>query len=701
MFAKLNNDVKAIFSDKVVQICIIICSLIFGLVNVQQGYKSNAIVDNMQRGGAYAICYYLLLNFAYYIFTRDYKFIFSKIKSFPKLIRKDFSWIIAFICAALCIFNFWLFYPGYITHDWAYVMTKLPLNNHAPVIYPFLLSKIYRIFGMHIYFPLLFNLIPFYFGVYAVVLGLWHRFQSKWCLLVFLIIGIENIFFYNMQLHSSFSSPMFIFLLWAIVLYQVLNGVTRKNIIFAIVAYFFAVLSRHNALIQAYPVCFIYAYWIVMKLKSSFRKCKYIGLLLSFAVLTLLISRGLPKLIEDNHFFVSNHIFLHQIAGSCVPNNDANCFQDDWYEVGKTFSDVKKAYEGNLLYADIMNMPWEKERPFKYEYLTNLQSKWIESIIKYPNSYILHLTRYIEIMWKQNIASPLLLHKIHCMSEADCEWMKKYFSGRELFYQVPLCKKEILKSLYKIFYQVKTLHYIIFNYILCIIFFILFIKNENILSLYILSSSFTAIASSIIFCIFSPVPAPRYMYPVLISSVMTIVATAIYLIENKIKIKHFCNKKMVISMGTIILLSFMCNLYLHRHDTVARIDISTPLVNADEPQFEVYVDESETSEKQIDWMYKMNRQGYVIQKTDQEMNISIKALNNIEISIELRGPDVRDENGKIIENWVKYNSVTINGEEILNAPVVTWHSKPVVAYIISAKANNEYKIHVAWTKTDM
>lgn len=133
----------------------------------------------------------------------------------------------------------------------------------------------------------------------------------------------------------------------------------------------------------------------------------------------------------------------------------------------------------------------------------------------------------------------------------------------------------------------------------------------------------------------------------------------------------------------------------------ARIDISTPLVNADEPQFEVYVDESETSEKQIDWMYKMNRQGYVIQKTDQEMNISIKALNNIEISIELRGPDVRDENGKIIENWVKYNSVTINGEEILNAPVVTWHSKPVVAYIISAKANNEYKIHVAWTKTDM
>ena len=199
---KFINNVKAIFSDKIVQICIIMCSIIFGIVKTQQGYAPNTVVDNIQRGVGSAICYYLLLNFAYYIFTRDYKFIFLKIKSFPNCIKKDFSWIIAFICLILFVFNFWLFYPGYMMHDWTWVMTNFDLNNHHPILYPFLFKHIATIFGNHIFVPLLFNLIPFYLGIYVLIISCYKKFQSKWCLLGLLPICIGNIFFNSL---SSFS----------------------------------------------------------------------------------------------------------------------------------------------------------------------------------------------------------------------------------------------------------------------------------------------------------------------------------------------------------------------------------------------------------------------------------------------------------------------------------------------------------------
>ena len=133
--------------------------------------------------------------------------------------------------------------------------------------------------------------------------------------------------------------------------------------------------------------------------------------------------------------------------------------------------------------------------------------------------------------------------------------------------------------------------------------------------------------------------------------------------------------------------------------TVARIDLTTKLVDADKPQFEVYVDGSKTPEKQADWMPKFGNQGYVIQRYDGAKNIKLKALKDVDIDIILRGPDKRDENKKFIPVWVKYTSLTINGKKILSEPVSVWHNRPF-HHTIKAKSGDEIKIHAEWTKAD-
>lgn len=131
----------------------------------------------------------------------------------------------------------------------------------------------------------------------------------------------------------------------------------------------------------------------------------------------------------------------------------------------------------------------------------------------------------------------------------------------------------------------------------------------------------------------------------------------------------------------------------------ARIDITTKLIDADKPQFEVYVDDSETPLEQADWMTKFNTQGNVVQKSGETLDIVIKAIEDTDINLVLRGKWEQDENGKLIENWVDYTSVSVNGNEILQEETFVWHNKPF-RYTINAKAGEEYKIHAEWTKAD-
>ena len=135
----------------------------------------------------------------------------------------------------------------------------------------------------------------------------------------------------------------------------------------------------------------------------------------------------------------------------------------------------------------------------------------------------------------------------------------------------------------------------------------------------------------------------------------------------------------------------------HNEKVVGRMDISTKLVDVNNPQFEVYTGSSNSPEKQADWMTKLNKQGYVVQDNDNDMEANIKVSRDTHIDISLMGKYQLDTANHIVENWVEYKSLKINGKEVLTKPVAVWHNKPFV-YTLDAKSGQEYKVYATWQK---
>lgn len=156
-------------------------------------------------------------------------------------------------------------------------------------------------------------------------------------------------------------------------------------------------------------------------------------------------------------------------------------------------------------------------------------------------------------------------------------------------------------------------------------------------------------------------------------------------------------KIIMIILSLVVILTIVFVLFNKK--TTSRIDLTTNLVDENIPQFEVYVDGSETPLKQMGWMSKNNLQGYVVQKDGKNMDMIIKSLSDAKIKLSFRGLWEKDAENKMVEHWVKYTSINIDGNEILSEPVNVWHDKPFV-YTIDAKNGAEYKIQIKWTKSD-
>lgn len=134
-----------------------------------------------------------------------------------------------------------------------------------------------------------------------------------------------------------------------------------------------------------------------------------------------------------------------------------------------------------------------------------------------------------------------------------------------------------------------------------------------------------------------------------------------------------------------------------KESTIARMDFYTPLVNIDEPQFEIYVDGAEIAEPQAVWMSKYGSQGYVIQSDNGSTNIVIKGIQDTNINIVLRGYREVDDAGKMIKNWVEYTSVKIDGEEILSEAATVWYNG-IFKHTIHVKAGETHTFEAKWKK---
>lgn len=106
------------------------------------------------------------------------------------------------------------------------------------------------------------------------------------------------------------------------------------------------------------------------------------------AVLCLVIVLGFPKIFAIGSS-PQNHLLLSQMAGACVPNDDSSCFQKQWYSQGKSFEDVRRAYQKESLNGDNFACWFGNELIFSCE-INCVVAAWVAAISKYPANFARH-----------------------------------------------------------------------------------------------------------------------------------------------------------------------------------------------------------------------------------------------------------------------------------------------------------------------
>lgn len=89
--------------------------------------------------------------------------------------------------------------------------------------------------------------------------------------------------------------------------------------------------------------------------------------------------------------------------------------------------------------------------------------------------------------------------------------------------------------------------------------------------------------------------------------------------------------------------------------------------------------------------------GYQIQSYAGNMTIAAKATVDGQISLRLKGLDIRnpDDKTKRIPYWIDYKKLVVNDKIIFDTLTPAWHDKQY-GYALDVKANDEIKIQVEW-----
>lgn len=462
------------------------------------------------------------------------------------LTRSDWIFLIfaAMIAMLLFGFQFWLGFPSFHVIGDTYNSIALVKDNAHPVFIAYVLQFLYFIFGKHLFYLFLLNLIPFYLGLFLLVAGFYLRFKSYFSLLFFALVLVGNIYFQNFISYHSFSLPNLLFLGYSALLFfilarQYLNSIFKKAfVIFIIAVFFMAILWRHNAIFSVYPAIFIGAL-LLFKYKINFRR-NFFGALIFGALACVFIVKFIPFLLSSNTSLPANHVFLHQIAGACVPSDDSSCFKESWYEKNRNFNYVKNLYAKYPLNADPFNVPWgyDDERAFKHKKLDGLKREWIRAIFKHPSDFFAHEMRFIKAMWFAN--PKWILDSNQLQQKPTHSWHKEItsrFSQNERSIDFSPMREKIYDFLFS--------HKILFNHIYGVIFsfaalvfggFYLIKINmqEKIyeIAIFIFSVGFSGFFSSIFISLFTPVAETRYFSPILPLGILGIIGILAFILSK-------------------------------------------------------------------------------------------------------------------------------------------------------------------------
>ncbi|MGI0407310.1 hypothetical protein ACRE1U_08440, partial [Helicobacter himalayensis] len=434
---------------------------------------------------------------------------------------------------------------------------SLGKSNFHPVITPYVLELCYTLFGKHVWYLFLINLVPLYLGLWLVVSGFYLRYGSYFALLVLLILGVGNIYLGSFISMNYLGMASLIFLGFCGILCLILarDFLGRKSSIALIcvicVALFLGILWRHNAIFSVYPAFFVICYLLLRNRNLQARRgfkaginpvaCigfvrNYIVLLLVSAFLCLGVVIVVPKVLSIGRSNPANHLLLLQIAGSCVPANDSSCFRKEWYAPNRNFEDVKKAYASNPLNGDLYST-FAGYVIFKGGEMEGLKRTWLSSIVSYPKNFLNHETRFFYAMWNQNprnddidgwvrsvIKSPKALQ-----ARASHPWHKaalSQFSENERAITFTPLQEKIYSFLYE---NLPVFNHLVFVIICALILAIssiwLFVVRKKfadstlkVLLVFTFGASMSAFASAFIIAAMAIVVHSRYMSPLALLS---------------------------------------------------------------------------------------------------------------------------------------------------------------------------------------
>ena len=208
--------------------------------------------------------------------------------------EKRFIILIICIGVILFIFQFWLCFPGYFTHDdvlngsMAEAVFEIYRHWH-PVIISVFLNYMYKIFGYNTFYLFLINLLCWYSGLMLIIISLYVKLKNKSVILLYCISFLENIFFINITQVKDATATLMLWLSCSIIFFILMRpikiGLIKKVLIsLSILFIIVAMLWRHNFIVTVYPIFIFFTSNILKQNYSKTYFIKFISIIFHTAI---------------------------------------------------------------------------------------------------------------------------------------------------------------------------------------------------------------------------------------------------------------------------------------------------------------------------------------------------------------------------------------------------------------------------------
>lgn len=497
----------------------------------------------------------IILFFAYYLLNEYWKYKNT-------LNQYDYIFIgkLELISILIFVFKCLLLYPGSYS-DWDTINSVLnalfaiSTNNWHPILME-LSIKFMDHLGLDLGVFFIINTFLLHLSFFIIITSLYLKYKNKFVILLFLILFISQIFFMSIEYLKDPVASIYVIFSYSIVFCIIILSIKDTNIknILKAISFIFLILGmlhRHNFIVTVYPIFIWFTYDFLRDKKITNIK-KY---LISFSALMMvnaIILMGIyfifPRIFVKQFDNSTAHLFFLQIAGCIVPANDSSLIPGEWYYDGKSFEDMRNLYIDNPTFADqflsvIKNRDSEE-----------IKRIWIKSILKHPVNYIKHIYNFTKsicilnyevgnLTWANytELYDYLLeryVYKKHPNLKID-EEKKESFYNENQGVKFNKLKYDIYIYLTKHLPNINILIFILLSIILFFVTGLLWVLKKFFrmdILLFAFSTSFSAFATVIIVCLFSPIAIYyRYIYPVIPISLISLISFVIFICDMGIK----------------------------------------------------------------------------------------------------------------------------------------------------------------------